>query len=266
MDDTAASGVFSPLASVSSYSSPQNRHRWLDDTGDNCRPGHRPTGRRRRLRRRRARRLACSSRRTRPQTGGSGRSRREHRHDPRHARRLLRAGVPCWRCGDRRHRRVLTCWPGVDGCAGRALATGIPNDRPYTVARALSVATGIGRPASSWARCLPSRRSRGRGRGLVSATALEGGTVTGPAYVTLTIGIGVGFIGFGAAVASRLDRTWTDLDLQRPGLRDIGYSVGGVVVLMVALLASVTLFRRSGSKRPGAASRNWPARTRHSCS
>ncbi|MFU1782690.1 lysostaphin resistance A-like protein [Haloarcula japonica] len=136
---------------------------------------------------------------------------------------------------------------GVTVALGWALSTGVPNDRLYTVARALSVATGIGLAGflvgTVFAQFVVLGAAAG---GLVSAAALEGGTVTGPAYVTLTIGIGVGFVGFGAAVASRLDRTWADLDLELPGLRDIGYSVGGVVVLMVALFGFSYLIQSLG--------------------
>ncbi|EMA28857.1 CPBP family intramembrane glutamic endopeptidase [Haloarcula japonica] len=136
---------------------------------------------------------------------------------------------------------------GVTVALGWALSTGVPNDRLYTVARALSVATGIGLAGflvgTVFAQFVVLGAAAG---GLVSAAALEGGTVTGPAYVTLTIGIGIGFVGFGAAVASRLDRTWADLDLELPGLRDIGYSVGGVVVLMVALFGFSYLIQSLG--------------------
>ncbi|EMA12081.1 CPBP family intramembrane glutamic endopeptidase [Haloarcula marismortui] len=136
---------------------------------------------------------------------------------------------------------------GLTVALGWALATGIPNDRLYTVARALSVATGIGLAGFLVGTLFAQFVVLGAAAaGLVSAAALNGGTVTGPTYITLTIGIGVGFIGFGAAVASRLDRTWTDLDLQRPGLRDIGYSVGGVVVLMVALFGFSYLIQALG--------------------
>ncbi|GCF13295.1 CPBP family intramembrane metalloprotease domain-containing protein [Haloarcula mannanilytica] len=125
---------------------------------------------------------------------------------------------------------------GITVALGWALSTGVANNRLYTVARALSVATGIGLAGFLVGTLFAQFVVLGAALvGLISSGALDGGTVTGPAYITLTVGIGVGFVGFGAAVASQLDRTWDDLDLRRPGLRDIGYGVGGVVVLMVAL-------------------------------
>jgi len=54
---------------------------------------------------------------------------------------------------------------GLTVALGWALATGIPNDRLYTVARALSVATGIGLAGFLVGTVFrPVRRSRGRGR------------------------------------------------------------------------------------------------------
>ncbi|MEF8974320.1 MAG: type II CAAX endopeptidase family protein, partial [Haloarcula sp.] len=136
---------------------------------------------------------------------------------------------------------------GVTVALGWALSTGVPNDRLYTVARALSVATGIGLAGFLVGTLFAQFVVLGAALvGLVSDAALSGGTVTGPTYITLTIGIGVGFVGFGAAVANWLDRSWNDLDLHRPGVRDVGYGVGGVVVLMVALFGFSYLLQALG--------------------
>ena len=136
---------------------------------------------------------------------------------------------------------------GLTVALGWALATGVANDRLYTVARALSVATGIGLAGFLVGTLFAQFVVLGAAlAGLISAAALDGGTVTGPTYITLTVGIGVGFVGFGAAVARRLGRDWADLDLRRLGLRDIGYSVGGVVVLMVALFGFSYLIQALG--------------------
>ncbi|WP_336337626.1 CPBP family intramembrane glutamic endopeptidase [Haloarcula brevis] len=136
---------------------------------------------------------------------------------------------------------------GVTVALGWALSTGVANDRLYTVARALSVATGIGLAGFLVGTVFAQFVVLGAAlAGLISAGALDGGTVTGPTYITLTVGIGVGFVGFGAAVANRLGRDWADLDLRRLTLRDIGYSVGGVVVLMVALVGFSYLIQALG--------------------
>lgn len=135
----------------------------------------------------------------------------------------------------------------VSVALGRALATGVPTDRLYTVARALSVATLVGLVGYVVGALVAQFALLGAMlAGLVSAGALEGGTVTGPAYLVITVGSGVGFIAFGAAVAWRLERTWDDLDLTVPTLRDAGYAVGGVVVLLVALIAFSQALRLLG--------------------
>jgi len=130
---------------------------------------------------------------------------------------------------------------------GRALAVGVSTDRLFTVARSLSVATLVGLVGYVVGALVAQFALLGAMlAGLVSAGALEGGTVTGPAYLVITVGSGLGFIAFGAAVAWRLDRTWDDLDLTVPTLRDVGYVVGGVVVLLVALIAFSQALRLLG--------------------
>lgn len=131
----------------------------------------------------------------------------------------------------------LTVLIGVVAAAlGRALAVGVPSDRLYTVARSLSVATGIGLVGYLVGAVVAQFGIFGAATlGLLGPGALDGTAVTGRMYVTLTVASGVGFVGFGVVVAGQLDRTVADLDLRVPDLRDAGYAAGGVVVLVVAL-------------------------------
>lgn len=125
---------------------------------------------------------------------------------------------------------------GLTVALGWALATGVPNGRLYTVARSVSVAAGVGLAGFLVGTIVAQFVVLGAALiGLLGQSPLDGGAVTGPLYITITVGSGIGFIGFGAVVAWQLDRTVADLDLHVPAARDVGYAIGGVVVLMIAL-------------------------------